>query len=132
MVGPPGSGKSMIAKRIRSFLSPLTLAEAIETAKAHSICGLLKGKDPFVWERPFRTPHHTISDAGLLDGTAHPSQGEVSLDPRSVPFLGELPEFRRSTLEMLRQLEDDRATISPPSGLHPKQLTETTPSTSPA
>ncbi|HEY0791599.1 MAG TPA: YifB family Mg chelatase-like AAA ATPase [Chthoniobacterales bacterium] len=117
MIGPPGSGKSMIAKRIPSILPPLTLAEAIETTKIHSVCGLLEGKDPFVWDRPFRTPHHTISDAGLLGGTAHPSPGEVSLAHHGVLLLDELPEFRRSTLEVMRQpLEDGKVTISRAAG----------------
>lgn len=98
----------MIAQRILSILPPLPLAEARETTKVHSICGLLECKEPFVWERPFRTSNHVISDAGLLGGTTHPSPGEVSLDHRGVPFLGELPKFRRSTPEMPRSRRTTR------------------------
>jgi len=117
MIGPPGSGKSMLSKRIPSIFPPLTLEEAIETTKIHSICGLLEKSHFFVSRRPFRSPHHTISDAGLLGGSANPSPGEVSLAHHGVLFLDELPEFKRSTLEVMRQpLEDSKVTISRAAG----------------
>jgi magnesium chelatase family protein len=117
LLGPPRSGKSMIAKRIPSILPPLTLPEAIETTKVHSICGLLNEEHCFVSTRPFRSPHHTISDAGLLGVTAQPAPGEVSLAHNGVLFLDELPEFRRSTLEVMRQpLEHGKVTVSRAAG----------------
>jgi magnesium chelatase family protein len=113
MVGPPGTGKSMLAKRLPSILPEMTLEEALETTRIHSIAGTLKPHHALVTTRPFRSPHHTISDAGLLGGGAHPVPGEVSLAHRGVLFLDELPEFHRNVLEVLRQpLEDGTVSIS--------------------
>jgi len=117
MIGPPGSGKSMLAKRIPTIIPPMTLEEAIETTKIHSICGLLDPAHSFVTTRPFRSPHHTISDAGLLGGSTNPTPGEVSITHNGVLFLDELPEFKRSTLEVLRQpIEEGKVTISRAAG----------------
>ncbi len=116
-VGPPGTGKSMIAKRIATIMPTMTEAEAVEVTKIHSICGMLDSRNSFVTTRPFRAPHHTISDAGLLGGGTNPMPGEVSLSHYGILFLDELPEFRRSTLEVMRQpLEDGKVTISRAAG----------------
>ncbi len=113
MVGPPGAGKTMLAQRLPSILPPLTFEEALETSKIYSIMGLLPPGRPLLTRRPFRAPHHTISDAGLIGGGTTPRPGEVSLAHHGVLFLDELPEFKRATLEVLRQpLEDGRVTLS--------------------
>jgi magnesium chelatase family protein len=112
-MGPPGTGKSMLAKRIPTILPAMTLEEALETTKIHSIAGALPSGQPLVARRPFRSPHHTVSDAGLLGGGTHPMPGEVSLAHRGILFLDELPEFARNALEVMRQpIEDGRVTIS--------------------
>lgn len=113
MIGPPGSGKTMIAKRIPSILPTLSMDESLETTKIQSIVGILPMDTPLVITRPYRSPHHTISDAGLIGGGNVPRPGEVSLAHNGVLFLDELPEFRRNVLEVMRQpLEDGHVTIS--------------------
>jgi len=117
MIGPPGSGKSMLAKRIPGIISPMHIDEALEVTRIHSIIGLLPQNTPIIKERPFRSPHHTISDAGLLGGQAVPRPGEISLAHNGVLFLDELPEFKRNVLEVLRQpLENGDVTISRAAG----------------
>ena len=113
MVGPPGSGKTMIARRIPSILPALTLEESLEATKIHSVAGTLHSDTPILLTRPFRAPHHTISDAGLTGGGSYPRPGEISLSHHGVLFLDELPEFNKNVLENLRQpLEDRTVTIS--------------------
>ena len=113
MVGPPGSGKSMMAKRLPSILPPLSLAESLETTQIHSVAGKLKGGTSLISQRPFRSPHHTISEVALVGGGTTPQPGEISLAHNGVLFLDELPEFHKTALELLRQpLEDRKITIS--------------------
>ncbi|WP_109299081.1 YifB family Mg chelatase-like AAA ATPase [Aquimarina sp. AU474] len=113
LVGPPGSGKTMLSKRLPSILPPMSLQEALETTKIHSVVGRIKDNIGLMAQRPFRSPHHTISDVALVGGGAYPQPGEISLSHNGVLFLDELPEFKRSVLEVMRQpLEDREVTIS--------------------
>lgn len=113
LIGPPGAGKTMLAKRMPTILPPLTLNEALETTKIHSVAGKLPGNSTLISKRPFRSPHHTISDIALVGGGSNPQPGEISLAHNGILFLDELPEFKKTVLEVLRQpIEDRKVTIS--------------------
>ena len=117
LIGPPGSGKSMLSKRLPSILPDMTWEESLEVSQIYSVMGMLTAKEPLVTRRPFRSPHHTISNAGLAGGGTNPKPGEISMAHKGVLFLDELPEFRKDTLDMMRQpLEDGAVTISRVSG----------------
>ena len=117
LIGPPGSGKSMLSKRLPSILPDMTWEESLEVSRIYSVMGQLTAKEPLVSRRPFRSPHHTISNAGLAGGGTNPRPGEISMAHQGVLFLDELPEFRKDTLDMMRQpLEDGKVTISRVSG----------------
>ena len=117
LIGPPGSGKSMLSKRLPSILPDMTWEESLEVSQIYSVMGLLTAKRPLVTRRPFRSPHHTISNAGLAGGGSNPKPGEISMAHKGVLFLDELPEFRKDTLDIMRQpLEDGQVTISRVSG----------------
>ncbi len=113
LIGPPGAGKTMLARRLPTILPPLSFEEALSTTKIHSVSGLLKNNSSLVTDRPYRSPHHTISDVALVGGGSNPNPGEISLAHNGVLFLDELPEFKRSVLEVLRQpMEERKVTIS--------------------
>ena len=117
LIGPPGSGKSMLSKRLPSILPDMTWEESLEVTKIYSVMGQLTAKNPLVTRRPFRSPHHTVSNAGLAGGGSNPKPGEISMAHKGVLFLDEMPEFRKDTLDMMRQpLEDGKVTISRVSG----------------
>jgi len=117
LIGPPGSGKSMLSKRLPSILPDMTREESLEVSQVYSVMGLLTSRRPLVMRRPFRSPHHTISNAGLAGGGSNPRPGEISMAHHGVLFLDELPEFKKDTLDLMRQpLEDGKVTISRVSG----------------